>query len=1214
MSITSVLRKVINKSRGASLRTILIVPFVLQICAVVGLVGYFSYRNGQKTINYVVSQLRKEITLKIEKHIENYTAKVHLINQLTVDALERRELSLDLSVRSAKTERYLWQIMQQFNNVSWLSLGSQQGEYYGIFRNDNKQFLEIVISNSATSYQNNYYALDRLGNRTGAKRVTVKSKYDPRLRPWYTEAVKAGRGIWTPIYQGFDPDKIFVSSSQPIYAPTGNLLGVIAVDVSLGNINQFLSQLEIGKTGKTFIIENSGLLVGTSTNESIFRFDKQQQKYQRLNVINSSDPLIQATAKYLKQQFSDYNNINENVRLNFKYNKKQHFVEILRYQDLSGLNWLIVVILPESDFTAQIQANNRTTLTLSTIALVIAIIFGYLTSSWIIKPILNLNNAAKSIATGKWSEKVKIERSDELGELAQSFNNMAKQLQQSFATLEVQNAQMKRLDRLKDEFLANTSHELRTPLNGIIGIAESLVDGATGTLPAQTLANLAAIAASGKRLSTLVNDILDFSQLKHKDIKLQLRAVRVREITEVVLTVSRLLIGNKNLELKNNISPDLPPVLADENRLQQILYNLVGNGIKFTDSGWVEVSAQLLSEDGETTRREDRPKSDYLAISVQDTGIGIPEDKLDRIFEFFEQADGSTARVYGGTGLGLAITKKLLELHGGTISVESTPGVGSKFTFLLPISEQSPQLAKIGSDSVSPLSIDSGGEETQSALGDLQPDTSSQFHPQFMCAISQENSSARAWQILIVDDDPVNLQVLNNYLCLCQYEITQASSGQEALALLERGFKPDLILLDVMMPRITGYEVIEKIRSQWQLDELPVVLLTAKNRISDLVTGLRMGANDYLTKPIVKDELLARIRTHLNLLQNEKLKLEKAYIREAFGRYVADEVADSLLATPEGLKLGGQRRKVTIFTSDLRGFTTLSESLSSEQVIKILNFYLERMASVITQYRGTIIEFMGDGILVVFGVPNSREDDPHRAVACGVAMQQAMVSVNEQMKKWGLPPLEMGIGIHTGEVVIGNIGSEKRTKYGVVGSQVNLTYRIESYTVGGQILISETTLKEVESLVQVLSQRQVSPKGVKKPITIYEVGGIGGKHNLYLAPEEEIFFHLPEYIPVEYSILEGKDNAERAFLGKIVKLSARGAEISCQEQNYQQIPKPLDNIKLNFLQQKSAQLRQDIYAKVLEKKAKKADFYLKFTAKPPAIHAKLNEIYQKLIF
>ena len=235
-------------------------------------------------------------------------------------------------------------------------------------------------------------------------------------------------------------------------------------------------------------------------------------------------------------------------------------------------------------------------------------------------------------------------------------------------------------------------------------------------------------------------------------------------------------------------------------------------------------------------------------------------------------------------------------------------------------------------------------------------------------------------------------------------------------------------------------------------------------------------------------------------------------IRKTFGRYLTDEVVATLLESPEGLKLGGEHRKITILTSDLRGFTATSERLPPEEVVKILNFYLGYMADVITKYQGTIDEFMGDGILVLFGAPIAREDDPARAVACAIDMQLVMEPINKQIKEWGLTPLEMGIGINTGEVVVGNIGSLKRTKYGVVGSQVNLTYRIESYTTGGQILISGTTFKEVESIIEINDEKEVMPKGVKKPITIYDVGGLGGKYNLFLQKREEIYRPLKEAI------------------------------------------------------------------------------------------------------
>jgi adenylate cyclase len=329
-------------------------------------------------------------------------------------------------------------------------------------------------------------------------------------------------------------------------------------------------------------------------------------------------------------------------------------------------------------------------------------------------------------------------------------------------------------------------------------------------------------------------------------------------------------------------------------------------------------------------------------------------------------------------------------------------------------------------------------------------------------------------------------------------------------------------------------------------------------------------------------------------------------IRKTFGRYLSDEIVANLLENPERLKLGGERRIITILTSDLRGFTSLAERLTPEEIIRILNIYLGYMADVITQHGGTIDEFMGDGILVLFGAPTAREDDAKRAVACAVAMQLAMGAVNERMKQLGLPRLEMGIGINTGVVVVGNIGSEKRTKYGVVGSQVNLTYRLESYTVGGQIIISEMTLKEAGSIVSIKRQREVQTKGVRKPLIIYEVAGIGGEYNLFLTKEEEEFFPLAEEIPLRYALLDGKHVSGTMLKGSLVKLSAKGAEVSSTN-----FVAPLSNIKLNFLtlnNQPSAS--EDIYAKVLDKQTDNGNFCIHFTSLPPEVELMLKNLYK----
>ena len=310
------------------------------------------------------------------------------------------------------------------------------------------------------------------------------------------------------------------------------------------------------------------------------------------------------------------------------------------------------------------------------------------------------------------------------------------------------------------------------------------------------------------------------------------------------------------------------------------------------------------------------------------------------------------------------------------------------------------------------------------------------------------------------------------------------------------------------------------------------------------------------------------------------LAITAAQIRTYFSRYLTDAVVKSLLETPEGLKLGGDRRKVTILMCDLRGFSTISEKMPPEEVVEILNVFLGTMTEAIAPYQGTIDEFIGDAILVLFGAPIYREDDAARAVASAIAMQLAMRSVNQKLTQMELPEIAMGIGINTGEVVAGNIGSQSRAKYAVVGNHVNLTARIESYTVGGQILISETTYKEVQEIAKTNGSMEVEPKGVSHPIAIYDICGIGGTYNLELPSISDSLKVLSTPIPITYRILEEKHLGTEIFEGEIRRLSPYGAEIFCE----QDIP-ILTNLKL-YLKVLSpnpqSQIEGEIYAKVLK--------------------------------
>ncbi|OKH40436.1 adenylate/guanylate cyclase domain-containing protein [[Phormidium ambiguum] IAM M-71] len=331
-------------------------------------------------------------------------------------------------------------------------------------------------------------------------------------------------------------------------------------------------------------------------------------------------------------------------------------------------------------------------------------------------------------------------------------------------------------------------------------------------------------------------------------------------------------------------------------------------------------------------------------------------------------------------------------------------------------------------------------------------------------------------------------------------------------------------------------------------------------------------------------------------------------IRKTFSLYLTDDVVANLLESPDGFQLGGERRKVTILMSDLRGFSSVSEELAPETVVSMLNIYLGEMADVIMKYQGTIDEFIGDAILVLFGAPTQREDDAERAIACALGMQLAMDSVNRKNERLGLPNIEMGIGISTGEVVVGNIGSTKRAKYGVVGHHVNLAARIESYTVGGQILISESTLQEVKSLVQIDGEIQVQPKGSNDLINIYEVGGIGGKHNLYISKEESILVALKIELPIQYTLMDDKRIDGTVYYGSLIKLSENSAEIRTESKL-----ETFKNIKINLINKEpELTVSGDIYAKVLKKSPSgDLNFHVRFTRIPADVTALLEEIYSQ---
>ncbi len=413
---------------------------------------------------------------------------------------------------------------------------------------------------------------------------------------------------------------------------------------------------------------------------------------------------------------------------------------------------------------------------------------------------------------------------------------LARRFSQAFTSVEDLSRRLVKMDKIKDEFLANTSHELRTPLNGIQGITEAMLRGSEGNLNEGQRQSLSIIALSSRRLANLVNDILDYSCLKHSDIKLNLKPLRIKGIVETTIHELQQLYDPGKITISHTLPDNLPTVRADENRLVQIMHNLIGNAVKFTTQGYIRVTAKECGE--------------MLEVCVEDTGQGIPREKIADIFKSFEQADASTTRKHGGTGLGLSITKHLVESHGGSIWVKSTPGKGSRFYFTLPV--------------------------TRSHV--IENDTTLPVY-EIAAGLHGKNDNLRVCgtgaHVLIVDDELLNLQSAAAILKTGGYSITAVDNGTAALKeIYNNNFS--LVILDVMMPEMSGYEVCRKIRSYKSHYDLPVLMLTAKTRTRDIVMGFESGANDYLPKPVEVEELLARVKTLVNL----KTSLDKARAAE----------------------------------------------------------------------------------------------------------------------------------------------------------------------------------------------------------------------------------------------------------------------------------------------------------------------------------------------
>ncbi|HEY9847979.1 MAG TPA: response regulator [Leptolyngbyaceae cyanobacterium] len=594
---------------------------------------------------------------------------------------------------------------------------------------------------------------------------------------------------------------------------------------------------------------------------------------------------------------------------------------------------------------------------------------------------------------------------------------------------------LQELDRQKTEFFQNISHEFRTPLTLMMGPLESVV-GQSQDLPYDQ----AAIALRNcRRLLRLVNQLLDLQRLDAGRMQASFRPCDLVNMVSQIVESFRPYCEKKGLRLVTELNT-CPKLYLDPEKFDKVLYNLLSNAMKFTEAGG-SIAVKV------------EPAGDHIRIQVKDTGIGIRTEQIPHLFERFRQAEGSVNRSYEGSGLGLALVKELVELHGGQISVESIYQAGTTFTVWMPTGTAHLPLEQVLEV---PTQIQSGRAAVELAdLELLQMDGSGDRTSTSNGESSVTQTMSRT--ILVVDDNSDLRSYVSRVLKASGFEVLTARDGAEGFGVTSEKH-PDLIVTDLMMPVVSGLDMIRMIREQADIKGTPIILLTAKVDEDTRIEGTEQGADIYLAKPFNDRELLAAVRNLIALKENErKLGELNSYLTESvLKRFLPPSLVQKAATGNLSLDLRPEPKLVTVLFSDIVGFTQLSNTLRSRRVAELLNQYFEYMTRAVFNNGGTVDKFMGDAVLALFGTPEelTPNDQVKRAIAAARQMRIFLDELNGRWHEQGIPQVQFRCGIHQGTAVVGMFGSSERADYTAIGPTVNIASRLQQAAQPDSILVS----------------------------------------------------------------------------------------------------------------------------------------------------------------
>jgi signal transduction histidine kinase/ActR/RegA family two-component response regulator len=811
-----------------SIRSILLFALLVPILTVSIAISYLSYHNSSKSVRSLVDKSMKDVDSRIQEQIRAYFRPPVEIDRIVenlfvngiIDHKDQNKL-----INQFKT------LVKNRESVNSIYFGNTKGGLANAGRDKKTGEYYIIYTDQFEKGPFNKYRLDE--NDHISELLVRVPFFDGTQRPWYQSALESNDVVWSDAYLMTTGDDLGVTASKAVRNSHNELLGVVGVDLFLSDISNFLADIKVA--GSTFIIEDSGFLVASSENCRLFTVNDKNKIGARLNALDSDCEKIKKITSEVKHQYPDFKSIDQNVVLQFKDKGEKSIIHVTPFKVTQEHSWLIITSVPEKLFMAEIIKNNRINNIYIFTAMLLSIILALILAKLISNPILLLASKIMNISKGEWQSQRIPSFIKEIDDLAVGIYEMKVTIQSIIEELkseivirqktedELLHAKEKaeESNRLKTNFLANMSHELRTPLSGILGFSELL--SATCNEPANH-EMVSMISQSGDRLLKTLNLILDLSRVEANNQEIELKTIDLNEHILQAVRLFQPVAFQKNLELSFEPADSIRFIKSDPNMIEHITYELVNNAIKYSNTGRILITAKLKSDF-------------YVLIQVQDSGIGIPIDKQDIIFDAFRQVSEGWNRTFDGPGLGLTICKKYANLLGGDISVESSPEKGSIFTVTLPYVAITP--------SSESEAIDKNRDSSLSAENKL---------------VSERNVLPN---VLLVDDDEVCHQLVRHML-LDIVQLDYAPSAEEGIKLMiDKAY--DIVFLDInLKAELGGLGIIDEIKHFDNYRDIPVVAITAYAMLGDRNNFLSHGFSDYLSKPFTGNQLRAIVRKWLS--------------------------------------------------------------------------------------------------------------------------------------------------------------------------------------------------------------------------------------------------------------------------------------------------------------------------------------------------------------